>query len=178
MKYKTVFSKNHILLVDETAEIKKDDWYIGWETNYADEPNERWVIYNLCSGTNGNPSYKIIASYPPLEGCLEFGTLPPNTEYEFVPDMVNICEWNGETCNESNGCDHTTNEQPKIIENKIHGSWKPIKSIQLNIMESKNNKKKEEYDEIGLTESIYKGMFIVIFILMLMFVIISIFEPK
>lgn len=45
-------------------------------------------------------------------------------------------------------------------------------------MKSRNNKKKEEYDEIGLTESIYKGMFIVILILMLIFALLSIFEPK
>lgn len=49
-----------VLLSDE--KIKKEEDYIAWETNYATEPSERWVIYNRISELNGVNQQKIIAT--------------------------------------------------------------------------------------------------------------------
>lgn len=54
--------KNQLLILVSDKEIKKDENYIAWETNYATEPNERWVIYNKVFGLNGNNQQKIIAT--------------------------------------------------------------------------------------------------------------------
>ena len=39
-----------------------NDYYISFETNYATEPKERFVLYNLCSATNGLNPKKVIAT--------------------------------------------------------------------------------------------------------------------
>lgn len=42
-----------------------NDYYISFETNYATEPKERFVLYNLCSVTNGLNPKKVIATNNP-----------------------------------------------------------------------------------------------------------------
>lgn len=55
------------VIVDD-SEIKEGDCYIGWETNYATKPKEKWVIYYKSSGCNGNLHYKITHSTFMLDG--------------------------------------------------------------------------------------------------------------
>lgn len=56
-----------VITIDE--EIKKNDFYISFETNYATQPKERWVLYNLSSATNGSNPQKVIAhsNHPELK---------------------------------------------------------------------------------------------------------------
>lgn len=61
MNYKLIkLEQEYIIISDQKIEI--NDYYIAWETNYADEPKERWVLYNLVSGLNGINQYKVVAS--------------------------------------------------------------------------------------------------------------------
>lgn len=60
-------SDTHYIVVDD-SEIKEDDCYIGWETNYATKAKEKWVIYYKSSGCNGNLHYKITHSTFMLDG--------------------------------------------------------------------------------------------------------------
>ena len=88
---KTVYTENHILLVDETIDIKEGkpcyvDGGIGRKGIDTFNSSIRYSVQPL----------KIIASHPPIEGCLEFGTLPPNIENkpisikEYVTDVFGI----------------------------------------------------------------------------------------
>ncbi len=59
-------SETHYIVVDD-SEIKEGDFYVSRETNYATEPKERWVLYNLSSTTNGTKPLKVTHSTEPLE---------------------------------------------------------------------------------------------------------------
>ena len=72
--YKLIkLEQGYIVVSDE--KIEKEDYYIAWETNYATEPKQRWVVYNLGVGLNGSNQQKIIAS-------------------TFIPELPNI-DFNG-----------------------------------------------------------------------------------
>lgn len=58
-------------IVTSNEDIKQDDYYIAWETNYATEPKERWVLYNLISELNGINQKKVIA----LQDQIDFSDL-------------------------------------------------------------------------------------------------------
>jgi hypothetical protein len=89
---KTIQTKTHILLVDETAEIKEGDFYIDiTPINYGilyqslglskSKGYEHWI--KSTTGVIKEPitqCTKIIAAYPKINDVLEFETLPPNTE--------------------------------------------------------------------------------------------------
>ena len=47
------------------SEIIKDEFYISLETNYATEPKERYVLYCLGVGLNGENPKKVIATTNP-----------------------------------------------------------------------------------------------------------------
>lgn len=53
--------RQHLYLLSN-EQINEGDWYLNWETNYATEPREKWVLYNCTSKPNGNQPKKIIAS--------------------------------------------------------------------------------------------------------------------
>jgi hypothetical protein len=55
-------NESHYIVVDD-SEIKEDQCYVGWETNYATEPKNRWVIYYKNTKCNGNPHYKVTHSF-------------------------------------------------------------------------------------------------------------------
>jgi hypothetical protein len=61
IQYKLISMGNSYSIISN-EEIKESDYYIAWETNYATNPKERWVIYNLGVGLNGINQQKIIAS--------------------------------------------------------------------------------------------------------------------
>lgn len=45
--------------------INIDDYYLSWKNNYATEPKERYVLYNLVSETNGLNPRKVTATNNP-----------------------------------------------------------------------------------------------------------------
>jgi hypothetical protein len=55
-------NENHYIICDD-SEINEDQCYVGWETNYATEPKNRWVIYYKSAKCNGNPHYKVTHSF-------------------------------------------------------------------------------------------------------------------
>jgi len=62
-KLKIIETTDYILAVSD-EEIKNDEYYVSWETNYSTEPKERYVIYVRGSGLNGTNPKKIIAYQP------------------------------------------------------------------------------------------------------------------
>lgn len=51
----------HLYIIDD-SDLKEGDWYLNWETNYATDPKERWVMYNCVSKPNGTNPKKIIVT--------------------------------------------------------------------------------------------------------------------
>lgn len=68
---KTIKTETHLLLVDETAEIKEGDWFYN---TISIQQSQR------DSGIRHPKSVKIIAASPKLGNLPEFETLPLNTE--------------------------------------------------------------------------------------------------
>ncbi len=70
MKYeiKQLNDTDAVVISDE--KIKENNYYISWETDYATEPKERFVLYVLVTKTNGKNPKKVIATISPfkLEG--------------------------------------------------------------------------------------------------------------
>jgi hypothetical protein len=50
-----------IFYIIDNSEIKKDDYYLSFETNYVDSTG-KYVLYNLCSTLNGLEPKKITHS--------------------------------------------------------------------------------------------------------------------
>jgi hypothetical protein len=59
MKHKVITTEQGKIIVDETTEIKPNDYYVAWEDNYK---IPQWIIYVLISGLNGKTPYKIIGT--------------------------------------------------------------------------------------------------------------------
>lgn len=70
---KTIYTKTHILLVDETVDLFEGDKGLSMD-------NTRVITIQKDWNNSIKLANKIIAAYPPLKGCYEFETLPPNTE--------------------------------------------------------------------------------------------------
>lgn len=50
------------LYIISDDKIKEGDWYLNFETDYATEPKERWVLYNCVTKPNGINPKKIVAT--------------------------------------------------------------------------------------------------------------------
>lgn len=59
-----VFIDGHDYYVSDGV-ITDEGFYISWETNYATEPKERYVLYVKSTGLNGNNPRKVIATNNP-----------------------------------------------------------------------------------------------------------------
>ena len=66
---KTIQTTTHLLLVDETAEINNNNWFINLANNTINQATN-WIYVSTCR--------KIIAASPKLGDLPEFETLPPN----------------------------------------------------------------------------------------------------
>jgi hypothetical protein len=59
MIHKVIITEQGKILVDESAEINSDDYYVAWEDNYK---VPQWVIYTLASELNGKTPFKLIGT--------------------------------------------------------------------------------------------------------------------
>ena len=93
---KTIKTDTHLLLVDETAEIKEGDYFLFDKKEVRFKSNgEEYHGKDLChiSGNRRyavNNSIKIIAASPKLGDLPEFETLPPNTEDDVDVDKIKV----------------------------------------------------------------------------------------
>jgi hypothetical protein len=78
-KLQIIETPDYVLVVSD-EEIKNDEYYVSWETNYSTEPKERYVIYVRGSGLNGTNPKKIIA-YQPKNNA-------PELDLPLLPEIV------------------------------------------------------------------------------------------
>jgi hypothetical protein len=88
-KFEIIETPDYILAVSD-EEIKNDEYYISWETNYSTEPKERWVIYIKSIGLNGTTPKKIIAHLP--KGNAPALDLPLLPEVDVEDDIEKLAE--------------------------------------------------------------------------------------
>ncbi len=83
VQMKTIKTDTHLLLVDETAEIKEGDYALQFN-DIGTEPKEIFKVeYHIPPECFVR---KIIAASPKLEGIPEFETLPPNKKVKSIED--------------------------------------------------------------------------------------------
>ena len=121
---KTIQTPTHLLLVDETAEIKEGDFFVCWETVDGIPSN-----YEVLEATQSNmhpfiqdsENYKkVIAASPKLGDLPEFETLPPNICWDCKGNISEegICFCNRDTEDdvEKLADDYVRNETDKTIQ--------------------------------------------------------------
>jgi len=59
-EYNLIYTDNYVLAVSD-EEIKEDDVYVSWETDYS---LPKYIIYCMSSGLNGENPKKIVAHLP------------------------------------------------------------------------------------------------------------------
>jgi hypothetical protein len=59
-EYNLIYTDNYVLAVSD-EEIKEDDVYVSWETDYS---LPKYIVYCMSSGLNGNNPKKIVAHLP------------------------------------------------------------------------------------------------------------------
>ena len=91
MKYeiKQLNDTDAVVISDE--EIKENNYYISWETDYATEPKERFVLYVLVTKTNGKNPKKVIATIAPfrIDGLPMLELLNQEEDIEKLADLSN-----------------------------------------------------------------------------------------
>lgn len=132
-KFKIIETPDYMLAVSD-EEIKKDEYYVSLETNFATEPKERYVIYVKSTGLNGLNPKKIIAHLPLnnaslLEGVMLLPDLPKKlSEKELLERGKEI--WCDMDILKKRASGRITSEAIKFLINKvIDNTWSQAKNF-------------------------------------------------
>ena len=82
---KRIETNTHLLLVDETAEIKKNDWFINTSSQIIHK-SEGIEIFDYRK--NKQVNFKIILAFPNLKDLPKFETLPYFNTEDYIKKLA------------------------------------------------------------------------------------------